>query len=114
MFALRTIEQNGVQKNQAIGESYEVITKLSSPEIFNRLMEEVEGAGLLKPYTYGFISIADKNAHGWKCLLKDDQYYIMTESGKTFSNLTYHGYRRKPKKEAVETITVTNLGNQKN
>ena len=86
MFTLRTIFQNGIERNNYLGKNYEVITPEQKEDFefyFNDLFKEP----------------TDNEKQNLKALLITDEitipifvrnkYYIVGEKGKTFSNLSY-------------------------
>lgn len=85
MYTLRKLVED-VQHNQFLGSQYQVIDKETNPEQFHKASEIIFGEKVddncyaIIIYDYGseFIPL-------YKC----QSNYIMTESGKTFSNLTY-------------------------
>ena len=83
MFILRKISGNGVEINISLGESYNLINKENHPEEFDRAVEE--GLVISDSIIYGYIAT---NNGGIYPLSSKQQAYIMTESGKTFDNLT--------------------------
>lgn len=95
MYTLRTVESNQKQTNEFIGSFYQFIERDSSYEAFCSTFKNVfqrdhvadlcETADQYTKNVYGFIV----TNNGTNPLYKDNSYYIMTENGKTFSNLTY-------------------------
>lgn len=87
MFILRQIDKNGNVFNQSLGEHYSVVTRKQS-ERFADLM----GTGFDSPEIencYGLVVYCNNSdfQQTWP-LYKDYWYYIMTETGKTFDNIT--------------------------
>lgn len=87
MFVLRKITgkklNGGIQMNFALGSSYIVVTKENNPIEFE---EAVKSKIIIDdPIIYGYVKGTDNNAHQ---LSVQQESYIMTESGKTFDNLT--------------------------
>lgn len=99
MYTLRTISslKKGVQHNQSLGEHYNFIHRDSNPEEFRKNYKVVFGkshvadsdtaANEHSTNCYGFV-VGNYGKDIWP-LYKKDIYYVMTESGKTFCNLTY-------------------------
>lgn len=95
MYTLRTVEANQKQTNQLIGDLYSFVDRDSNEEEFSDIFKDLFG----KPHVADLDDTADdhtKNVYGFiqhlGCtipLYKENAYYIMTESGKTFSNLSY-------------------------
>lgn len=97
MYTLRTFNDAGVESNRTIGDNYQVINREINYEEFRKAYElfwkkphvadlEDESDQHTKQ-TFSFLVIK----HGSELipLYKGEIYYIMTESGKTFSNLTF-------------------------
>lgn len=95
MFALRKIIENQ-QNNYSLGIEYTVVERFVEPEKFSEVF--------LKSFGYSHVSDLDpmsdnytKNCYAFILtqefdaipLYLNQKNYIMTESGKTFSNLTY-------------------------
>jgi len=90
MFVLRRITPSGVQFNDVIGDKYCFISKEISCEQFDAMIKAHDfndSEGL--EYVYGIIysSYLDDEVIP---LYTSDMVYIMNDSGKTFSNITYH------------------------
>jgi len=87
MFILRKItgkNLNGnIEMNFNLGNSYTVITEERNPEQFKEAVNK--GAILCDPIIYGFVTDEGGEVHQ---LSVQQQSYIMTETGKTFDNLT--------------------------
>lgn len=85
MYTLRTIRTNYPIANQCLGDHYHTILKESTPEEFKKTCEiywnEPE-----PEQTYGFIVCF--NGSKVLPLFAGNFYYIMTENGKTFDNLS--------------------------
>lgn len=94
MFALRTIS-NGIVSNQDIGLRYSVIHREKTPEYFrdkycvvfnnSHVADTDPSACQISIQCYAFI-VSDI---GTFPLYKNDENYIMTESGRTFENISY-------------------------
>jgi hypothetical protein len=96
MYTLRKVIDN-IQSNQALGNEYHFIDRESNYDEFSRTY--------LIHYDKGHVADLDKTADNFSTncyafivnngfsniipLYKEQQNYIMTENGKTFSNLTY-------------------------
>lgn len=83
MFYLRRISGNGIEMNFDLGNSYTLIDKQKNPHEFKMHEEHMGG---VDEKTYAFIA-----CHSGSIVyqLYDGQLnYIMSEGGKTFSNLT--------------------------
>lgn len=85
MFILRTITGDGHEINQCLGESYNIVLKEQHPDDFKegQLKEWAETF----PEIYGAIFYAGGSEI--RPLYKKQWNYIMTESGKTFANISY-------------------------
>lgn len=87
MYTLRKITGEGLQMNFNLGNEYTVVTKESNPEQFKRTFEVFwKDMPETESETYGFVTGEDLKIH---CLFKKQFNYIMTESGRTFSNLSF-------------------------
>lgn len=85
MFVLRTIFGNGIENNYILGNSYQYINKetnsLEFESVYKQCFDDFEGD------CYGFVVGNDiQNPHP---LWKGQKVFIMTDSGSTFSNLTF-------------------------
>lgn len=95
MYTLRTVEANQKQTNQLIGDLYSFVERDSNYEEFYDIFKELfgkahvaDGCETADDHTqnvYGFIQHMGNTIP----LYKNGSYYIMTEYGKTFSNLSY-------------------------
>jgi hypothetical protein len=85
MFILRRISGRGVQMNLNLGSSYTYIGKNENPEEFERTLKEVFD-NLNEEIIYAFVS--DEDGKHIYPLYKGQKAYIMTESGKTFDNVS--------------------------
>lgn len=87
MYTLRKITGEGLQINFWLGNSYTLVTEENNPK---RFKENYEMLHKDKPNsdseTYGFVIGEDLKSHP---LFKKQFNYIMTESGRTFSNLSF-------------------------
>lgn len=98
MYTLRRmLVENQVQSNVLIGESYNYVDREIAYEEFKKVFEKF----FYEPYTGDSDPTSDddnKNVYGFiiyddgskiQPLYKNQRAYVMTESGQTFSNLTY-------------------------
>lgn len=95
-FILRKVIEN-VQSNQELGNQYQVIVREENYNDFGKAFEKVFGR------THVADDDSESNDYTKKCyaiivcndaselipLYKNQSNYVMTESGKTFCNLTY-------------------------
>lgn len=96
MYTLRTITPDGVQINECIGPDYIFICRDSAYDVFSDTFFNQFGikhvADLCQTATetttrcHGFIKLKNEDI---VTLWKSNKYYIMSDSGKTFSNLSY-------------------------
>lgn len=97
MFTLRVINKEGLENNQVLGESYNMINRETNAEEFRKTFKIVFGkdhvADLDKTadnYTkkcYAFV--VSHEGSSVRPLYKDQSNYIMTGEGKTYDNVTY-------------------------
>ena len=98
MFVLRIITKEGVQSNTAMGDSYELIDRFGNSEQFREMFLSVfdtkhvadldpESSNLTKK-CHGFVVYDDCSVS--VPLFPNNKYYVMTESGQTFSNISYN------------------------
>lgn len=96
MYTLRTFE-NGLESNRSLGTSYDVVNRETNYEKFSEAYElfwgkahtadlDTESDEYTKK-TFSFLVIRD--GAEMIPLYKGGLYYVMTESGKTFDNLTF-------------------------
>lgn len=87
MFILRKVSgrklNGGIEHNFNLGESYSLVTKEENPEEFKNAIER--GDIVDDPIIYGYVIGKDCEMHQ---LSVQQESYIMTDSGKTFSNLS--------------------------
>lgn len=95
MYTLRTMTAENKQTNLAIGNVYSIICRDSNYDEFADTFLLIFGLKHVADMDEGSVEIT-KSCHGFvqikgDCipLYKKNKYYIMTESGKTFSNLSY-------------------------
>jgi len=92
MFILRRISGNGIEINQKIGDSYTLITRESNREAFVIAFEQTFG----KNKSIDIVDLVEETVcYAFVCgdsitqpLYENQKNFIMTESGKTFCNLT--------------------------
>lgn len=99
MFILRKITGNGGELNFALGDSYSLILKESNPKEFKEVLS-VGGHDAFEDDLYGFITHGDCQHH---MLFKNHFNYIMTDTGKTFTNVTHHEKMRARNAELAES-----------
>lgn len=94
MFILRTIQDSGVAINTELGDEYLVIQRFVHPELFKAQFEEYYGKNHVADLDESSDETTKRCAgfiHNSKSevlpLLKQYQYFIMTESGKTFEKI---------------------------
>lgn len=95
MYTLRTILANNKQINQSIGNVYSIVERDFNYQEFcdmfkmvfgrNHVADLDETADNFTKECHAFIQFMGDTLP----LYKHSNYYIMTESGKTFSNLSY-------------------------
>ncbi len=84
MYTLRRITGKGVEMNFGLGGSYTIIHKDSACDEFERDLENFENT---YPDSEIYCFVWSENGTPYP-LFKNQQAYIMTDSGKTLSNLT--------------------------
>ena len=82
MFTLRIINKDYTQRNYWIGDNYAVYIK--SELHLKEYLSTCETLGLNPDVQDGILLNEDGK---WFSLFKDDHYYVMTESGKTFERI---------------------------
>ena len=82
MFVLRKITGSGVELNIAMGDGYTLITKEANPVEFNEMKDATEDDCI---YAY----IVCGGGSQVLPLSNKQKAFVMTESGKTFANITY-------------------------
>lgn len=88
MFILRRITSEGNRMNLCLGNHYYDILKESNKKEFDRVCELMKWKND-DPDLYGFVSYDTSSGNVNHPLYKKSNYFIMTESGKTFDNLTF-------------------------
>lgn len=92
MYTLRSLTSEGHESNIALGNNYTFISRKYAKEAFERVYKNAyESSGKAfeenpNEDCYGMIQSENVN---FIFLWKQESNYIMTETGKTFSNLTY-------------------------
>jgi hypothetical protein len=89
MFTLRTVFDDNKQRNNFLGNDFDTFYKTNEDDEFNYYFKEL----FLKPETNDLENVFAIIYNGTKLipLYKHISYYIVTEKGKTFSNLTCKG-----------------------
>lgn len=90
MYTLRKILTSEVEFNYLLGKAYSVVLREKSEEQFMSLYSDFFKTSLVEgkeDNCYGFVSGEENSI--LIPLFKDQRSYIMTDSGKTLSNLTY-------------------------
>lgn len=99
MFVLRTISNGGSESNIAIGNEYTVIYRETNNIVFSQsycsyfdidVVLELEPASN-KPEAQCFAFVVYQDGSKIWPLYCNDHYYMMTETGSTFNNLTLKG-----------------------
>jgi len=85
MFILRRFTSEGFESNSVIGESYNPVYKETNLDEFNRTQELMKFSEIDQIFCF----MVYKNGSEILPLYKKSNYYMMTESGKTFANLTF-------------------------
>ena len=92
MFYLRTVESK-IYKNQKLGDEYNFIDRNDSYEIFTEVYELAFGEKHVADLDPKSTDVS-KDVFGFlvygttiKPLYRENKYYVMTESGKTFEKL---------------------------
>ena len=88
MFILRQIFKGGQTQNTCLGERYEVTDRRNDQDRFDQLLKNT----VSHPDTervFAILSYDKGDRIETYPLYEGFYYYIMTESGKTFDNLTY-------------------------
>lgn len=89
MFTLRRITSENLERNTALGESYVFIDSRKNPDDFRKSLVAMKWGESESQNSniYGFISCQE----GSKLipLYKNSIYFIMSENGQTFANITF-------------------------
>ena len=85
MFTLRTIFQNEIERNNFLGENFELVKKETCKQEFQKYFDETftEPSENDKQEVYAFVNTPEILIP----LYKVHSYYIMTDEGKTFSRI---------------------------
>ncbi len=84
MFALRKVSKHGKPEfNLCLGESYTVIREETDKEEFDKLLSTIDD----KAAIYG--AIIYNNGAGVNFLSRGEWNYIVSENGKTYSNVSH-------------------------
>lgn len=86
MLILRTILESKEENNQELGDNYHILRKGQIEERFNQLLEYTEVADKYKNEVYAIVSTSSHIKH--IPLFDRNKYYIMTDNGQTFANLS--------------------------
>jgi len=92
MYTLRKVPSSGVQINIVLGGNYAVVTRESNEKEFVRMYEAMHGCNENSSVTDDEDVYAILSSEGGKqfyALYKNQENYVMSEGGKTFSNLTF-------------------------
>jgi hypothetical protein len=90
-----SIDQDNVVYNQGLGESFSIIERENSPSKFETAYNAFYNKPDDKMFTLENINpnihciVATEGGKKLICLTKSNYYYIVTDSGKTFKNLTF-------------------------
>jgi hypothetical protein len=86
MLILRTILETKEENNQELGSNYRIVKKNDSEDKFNDMLAFVNVNSEYEKEVYAVVSASDSSVH--IPLFNRNKYYIMTDSGKTFANLS--------------------------
>lgn len=86
MYTLRQMRSNGSEDNSALGQHYTVYHVDKSPEQFKMAFKDVFGEDYSEEKKCFALVYAGKDKYP---IYLGDVNYIVTESGKTFSNISY-------------------------
>lgn len=86
MYTLRVIYGDGTEVNIALGQHYTVVKKEISQEMFDKTIPFANAQTVVQEDTYAFIT--SEGGRSIHALHPGAHYFVMTDSGKTFSNLT--------------------------
>lgn len=95
MFILRTLHEDHTQTNYTLGDRYNMIDRDSNYDQFSDIFKQVIGidhvadldetSNQKTKLCYCFVGIAPNYIPLWK----NNKNFIMTDSGKTFANISY-------------------------
>ena len=86
MFILRTFNERHIEQNEELGDNYSFIEKEGNKKEFIELLNSFVMDEEQKEKVYAFILYND--GAGTLPLYVGHLYFIMTESGKTFANIS--------------------------
>jgi len=91
MFVLRRVTSEGNEMNDCLGERYHKVMQETQKEEFERALKVLDWKldGIQAQELYGFIIYWTSDQMIHSPLYRKSMYFIMTESGKTFDNITY-------------------------
>lgn len=87
MYTLRKIFKDGVEANIALGNSYNFVTKERSEEEFTKIAKITFDTETEEERIYAFIT--SEGGKEFYPLFTNQLNFIMTDSGRTFANLTH-------------------------
>ena len=90
MYHLRKIDKEGIEFNYALGEQYTVINREEHKDAFIKVVEAYFKKGV-DDEVFAFLQNGFGNIYS---LVKDGQAYVVTNTGSTYSNLTYKGKKK--------------------
>lgn len=85
MFALRQINSSKGEHNIYLGSRYSIIDRERTPEEFKRTLKHMQEPEVTAKKPYAYISDENGTLHP---LYEDYGNYVMTDSGKTFENVS--------------------------
>ena len=87
IYSLRTFKQTGVQEDESIGSRFETIYRDSNPQEFDHHFDKTLGEDFKgdKENMYGMLYSEDICIP----LYKTHRYYVVTEHGNTYANITF-------------------------
>jgi hypothetical protein len=96
-YTLRTLTKEHLLTDELIGRKYQLINRFENYDKFQEVFKQCflkdhvadsdESADRFTKNCYAFLILEDGSV--LKPLYMDKRYYVMTESGKTFSNVSY-------------------------
>ena len=87
MFILRRITGEGHEVNQVLGKEYHYVDGIRNETEFEKALNVYGGTKEENPSIYAFLTL--ENGKEMLPLHRPSTYYIMTENGATFANLTF-------------------------
>lgn len=87
MYHLRKITKEGVESNFAMGNQYTIVDRVKNANAFIEIVEAYFKDGVDEDI-FCFVQSSFGNIYG---LENTSKIYIVTDSGSTFSNLTFKG-----------------------